>query len=294
MSNRYNKSAAKGKLLLDNLIDFWKRFKQNKPSVVGLIIIIFFALIALLAPKISPYPPFKINFNMKFLPPNSEYLMGTDNFGRDILSRIFWGARVSLFIGFVSTGISVLVGVVLGSIAGYIGGKTDEIIMRIVEVFMMLPTFFLVLIIVFVFGSSIWNVMVVLGLTMWPGTARLMRAEFLSFKERDFVQAAKVLGASNLTIIFSEILPNAIFPVIVNSSMQIAGAIMTEASLSFLGLGDPNNVSWGWMLNDAMKSFRSGWWMAVFPGLAITITVISFNLIGDGLNDALNPQLKER
>jgi peptide/nickel transport system permease protein len=294
MSNRYNKSAAKGKLLLDHLIDFWKRFKQNKPSVVGLIIIIFFALIALLAPKISPYPPFKINFNMKFLPPNSEYLMGTDNFGRDILSRIFWGARVSLFIGFVSTGISVLVGVVLGSIAGYIGGKTDEIIMRIVEVFMMLPTFFLVLIIVFVFGSSIWNVMVVLGLTMWPGTARLMRAEFLSFKERDFVQAAKVLGASNLTIIFSEILPNAIFPVIVNSSMQIAGAIMTEASLSFLGLGDPNNVSWGWMLNDALKSFRSGWWMAVFPGLAITITVISFNLIGDGLNDALNPQLKER
>jgi peptide/nickel transport system permease protein len=235
-----------------------------------------------------------MNFGETYLPPNSDYLLGTDQFGRDVLSRLIWGTRVSLFVGFLSTGIASIIGITLGSIAGYTGGKIDEIIMRLVEIFMMIPTFFLILTVVTLFGSSIWNVMLILGFTGWPGTARMIRAEFLSIKEKEFVEAAKMVGLSNFVIAFSEILPNAIFPAIVNASMRISGAIMTESSLSFLGLGDPNQSSWGWMLNDAMKSFRRAWWLSTFPGLAITITVISFNLIGDGLNDALNPHLKER
>jgi peptide/nickel transport system permease protein len=201
---------------------------------------------------------------------------------------------VSLFIGFVSASISAIVGIALGAIAGFYGGKIDNIIMSIVDIFLTLPTFFLILSIAFIFGASIWNVMVIIGLTIWPSTARMIRAEFLSLKEREFVKAARVVGAGDMHILLHEVLPNAIFVAIVNTTLQVAGAVMTEASLSFLGVGDPNSVSWGWMLNDAMKTFRVAWWLSLFPGLAISITVIAFNLVGDGLNDALNPHLKER
>jgi peptide/nickel transport system permease protein len=231
---------------------------------------------------------------MIYMPPSISYPLGTDQYGRDVLSRVIWGTRISLLIGFVSAGISAVLGIVLGAISGYYGGRVDNIIMGLVDIFLTLPTFFLIMSIAFVFGGSVWNVMVIIGLTIWPGTARLVRAEFLSLKEREFVKAARVIGSGEARIIFGEILPNAIFVAIVNTSLQVAGAIMTEASLSFLGIGDPNTVSWGWMLNDALKTFRVAWWTSFFPGLAISITAVAFNLIGDGLNDTFNPHLKER
>lgn len=273
---------------------FWRRFKQNRVAVLGLGLIISLTALALLAPYISPSDPFKMNLNKRMLPPSFTNLMGTDQFGRDVSSRVIWGTRVSLFVGLVAAGISALVGVVVGAISGYYGGKIDEVLMRIVEVFLTIPTFFLILLILAVFGRNIWLTMAIIGLTYWPGTARLIRAECLSFKEQEFVEAARGVGASDFHIIFREILPNAIFPAVVNTSLLVAQAILIEAALSFLGIGDPNLVSWGWILNDALKVFRSAWWTALFPGVMISITVMAFNLVGDGLNDALNPRLKER
>lgn len=285
------------KLETENFIGFWKRFKKNKAALLGLFIFIFFFIVAITSPFLAPYDPFDMNLHdpdAPLNPPNSNHLLGTDAAGRDLLSRLMYGTRTSLFIGFLSTGISLFIGIIFGSIAGYYGGMWDNIIMRFVDTFLMLPTFFLILIIAAVFGSNIWNVMWIIGLTGWPGITRLIRGGFLSFKNMDFVIAAKGSGSSDLHIMFGEILRNAIYPAIVASSMRISGAIMTESSLSFLGLGDPNAVSWGWLLNEAMRAFRIAWWLPLFPGLAITIIAIGFNLIGDGINDALNPHLKER
>lgn len=279
-----------------DLWQFWLRYKKNRIAVIGLAIFISLIFVAVLAPFLSPSNPYEMRLELKYrmLAPSWEHLMGTDYFGRDVFSRVIWGTRISLFIGFACAGISALVGIFLGSIAGYFGGKLGSLIDRVLEIFLVIPRFFLILIIVAVFGGSIWNVMVIIGLTIWPSTARLVRAEFLSLKEWDFVMAARSTGASDVYIIFREILPNALHTAIVNGSLQVAAAILTEASLSFLGLGDPNVVSWGWILNEALRSFRNAPWVGIFPGLAISLTVMAFNLIGDGLNDALNPHLKER
>ena len=273
---------------------FWERYRKNKIAVMGLIVFILLVFTATGSPQIAPFDPFEIDLKEKFSPPNLTHLMGTDEFGRDIYSRIVWGTRVSLIIGVGTSLIAFVIGVSLGAISGYFGGKTDAVIMRVVEIFMTLPTFFLILTIVAIFGSNLLNVLILIAITRWPSTARLIRAQFLTFKQRDFVEAARGLGASKSRIIFSEILPNAIFPGIVDISMRSAGAIMIEASLSFLGLSDPNYISWGRMLNWAIHYLRQGWWVSVFPGIAIAITVLAFNLIGDGLNDALNPYSKER
>jgi peptide/nickel transport system permease protein len=214
--------------------------------------------------------------------------------GRDQLSRVIWGTRISLFVGFVSAGISIGVGVILGSVAGYYGGIVDDLIMRFVDFFLVIPTFFLILLIIAMYGTSIWNIMFVIGLTAWPSTTRLIRGQFLSLKEQPFVEAEKALGASDLRIIFRCILPNAIHPVLVNLSFRVGSAIISEAGLSFLGLGDPRSISWGQMLNVAQRFIRTAWWMAIFPGLLISLAVLSFNMVGDGLNDALNPRLMER
>lgn len=290
-TKRFVKNQAKG------FVEFWGRYRKNRAAVGGLAMVVGFAIVAFLAPIISPSNPFEMHLqglSLIYNPPGVAHLMGTDQFGRDVLSRIIWGSRVSLLVGFVAAGISASVGISLGSIAGYYGGRIDDIVMRVVDVFMTVPSFFLILTIVMIFGSSLSNVMIIIGLTIWPGTARLIRAEFLSFKEKEFVQAARSIGAGDRHIIFREIAPNAVFPAIVNASLQVGGAILTESALSFLGLGDANQVSWGFILNEAISSFLRAWWLSAFPGLMICLVVISFNLVGDGLNDASNPYLKER
>lgn len=274
--------------------EFWRRYKKSKTAMLGLAIIISFTTIAIFAPILAPYDPWHIDFSQKFQKPNMKHLMGTDQFGRDILSRIIWGSRVCLTIGFVAAGISAFIGILIGATSGYFGGKVDDVLMRFTEMFLVIPRFFLILLIVSLFGGSVWNVMIVIGLTSWPGTARLVRAEFLSLKEREFVEAARLVGAKDFKIMFRHILPNALSPVIVSSSLRVAGSILSEAGLSFLGLGDLTHITWGQMLNRSNHFMRTAWWMAVFPGLMIFMTVLSFNLIGDGLNDALNPRLKEK
>ncbi len=282
--------------ILERFHGFWIQYKKNRASVVGLLIICSMVIIAIFAPYIATYDPYDMHFgkNNVFQPPNKKYLLGTDKFGRDVFSRLLFGTRVSLLVGFVAASISAVIGITLGAISGYYGGKFDNMLMRFVDVFLTLPTFLLILMVAAIFGGNIWHVMVIIGATAWPGTTRQIRAQFLSLKSRPFVESARSLGAGSAHIIFREILPNGIFPAIVAMSFQIGGAILTEAGLSFLGLGDPNTVSWGWMLNDALQGFRMAWWLPVFPGLVITIVVIAFNLIGDGLNDALNPRLKEK
>jgi len=280
-----------------DLSGFARRYVKNRAAVLGFVIFIFYFVMALAAPVLAPYDPFDMNLNdpnVVLKPPRQRNPLGTDEYGRDVLSRLVYGSRVSLFVGFLSSGIALVIGVAVGSFAGYKGGKVDDMIMRFVDMFLTIPTFFLILLVTAVFGGSVWNVMMILGLTGWPGVARLIRAQFLSLRQKDFVTAAVGAGAQDLHIIIREILPNAIFPAIVDASMRISGAIMTESSLSFLGLGDPTQPSWGMMLNEAMSAFRIAWWLSLFPGLAITTASIAFNLIGDGLNDMLNPRLKER
>lgn len=279
-------------------LEFWRRYSRNRAAAVGFVIVSFLGFVALFAPFISPQDPFRMDLTTGsiYQPPfaSVQHLFGTDQYGRDVLSRIIWGTRISLLVGIVSAAISAFVGILLGAISGFYGGKVDNIIMRVVDVFLTLPTFFLILSIAFIFGANVWNVIAIIGLTIWPSTARVVRAEFLSYREREFVKAARIIGASNAHIILKEILPNAIFVAIVNTSLQVAGAIMTEASLSFLGVGDANVISWGWMLNDSLKTFQVAWWIQLFAGAAISIAVVAFNILGDGLNDVLNPHLKER
>jgi len=280
--------------LVGGINDFWKRYKKNRGAVVGLIVIASFVAVAVFTPYLSLYDPYKIDLTVRNVAPCSRHPLGTDDFGRDILSRLMWGSRVSLSVGFVSAGIAGAVAVFFGSISGYYGGKIDDIIMRLADIFMIIPTFFLVLLIVSVFGGNIYYIMVVVGLTQWPSPTRIMRAQFLSVREKDFIEASVALGASDFRIIVSHILPNAIYPIIIRTSLAVSYGIMTEAGLSFLGLGDPNLITWGGMLNRAMLFIRNAWWQALFPGLAISALVLAFNMVGDGLNDAFNPKLRER
>ena len=273
--------------------EFWRRYKKSPSAVIGLFLISIFILIVIFGPNVAPYSPSAFK-SPAFNPPDSQNLMGTDDLGRDIFSRVLYGARVSLIIGFLSALLSTLVGVIVGSFSGYYGGRIDDLLTRLTEFFQVLPKFFLALIIVALFGSGIVNVVLVIAVLSWPSTARLVRAEFLYLKELEFIEAARSIGAGSLSIMFNEILPNAIHVAIVNMSMQAASSILIEAGLSFLGLSDPNVISWGYMLRNAQDFYTYAWWMAIFPGFAIFLTVLSFNLIGEGLNDALNPMLKEK
>lgn len=297
----FEQVTKKGVSLLKQFLDFWMLFRKNRGAVVGVVIALFFGFMAIFASFIMPYDPWHQTLVAPpestdgiYKPPSREHWLGTDELGRDVLSRVIMGSRTSMVVGFVAAGVSMLLGITLGSIAGYFGGRVDGTIMRITDIFLTLPTFFLILLIISIWGRNPIFVMIIIGVTIWPSTARLIRAEFLSFKMQDFTIAARAAGAGPGHIIFREILPNAAFAAIVNISMQIALAIITEASLSFLGLGDPNAASWGWQLQLSMKSIRLAWWVSTFPGLAISLVVLSFNLIGDGLNDAMNPHLKER
>ena len=218
--------------------------------------------------------------------------MGTDGLGRDVLSIIIHGSRVSLMVGISAAMISAVVGTLLGVVAGYFGGRIDTVVGEFINAFMMMPTFFLILIVIALFGSGMEKVMVVIGLTGWTGNAKIMRAQAMSLRGRTFVRAAEAIGESRLRIMVSHIIPNGIFPVVANTAMGVCAAIMTESSLSFLGLGDPNVISWGQLIFNGKAYITNGWWMCVFGGLAIVYTVITFFMIGDGLNILMNPKLR--
>lgn len=274
--------------------EFVERLLKNKLAIAGLVIVALLFAVAILAPYISPYPPDDIDTTQVLWPPSSSHKLGTDELGRDVLSRIFHGARVSLSVGFVAVGISTFIGVILGALAGYYGGIVDRIIMRFVDIMLCFPSFFLILAVIAFVGPSIWNIMIVIGVTSWMGVSRLVRAEFLSLKERDFVVAAVSQGASDRRIIFFHILPNSMAPVLVSATLGVAAAVLVESGLSFLGLGvQPPDPSWGNMLTEGKDNIEIAWWLSVFPGLAILITVMGYNLLGEGIRDALDPRLKQ-
>ncbi len=269
------------------------RLCGNPLTLSGLIIVGILVFTAIFAPVLAPYDPQKIDTYHVLEPPCSAHLLGTDGLGRDCLSRLIYGSRISLLVGFVAVGIATFVGTVLGAIAGYYGKWVDSLIMRFVDIMLCFPTIFLIMAVIAFLEPSIWNIMIVIGLTGWMGVARLVRAEFLSLKKRDFVLAARISGASDLQIVFSEILPNAIAPILVSATLGVGGAILTESALSFLGIGvQPPTPSWGNMLTEGKDNLEIAWWLSVFPGLAILITVLGYNLLGEGLRDFFDPRKK--
>jgi len=264
-------------------------------AVGGLALIGVIFLIAGFASFVAPYDPGKTEVSVKLKSPSLLHYLGTDQLGRDVFSRMLYGSRISLSVGFVAVGISIFIGVLVGAIAGYYGGWVDSILMRFVDTMLCFPSFFLILTIVALLGPQIFNIMVVIGITSWMGTARFVRAEFLSLRERDYVQAAHVLGVKDHRIIFRHILPNALAPVFVSATLKVASAILIEAGLSFLGFGvQPPKPSWGNILTEGRMYIFDAWWLTIFPGLAILLTVLSFNLLGEGLRDALDPRLRGR
>jgi peptide/nickel transport system permease protein len=278
--------------MLRHAIESWRRFRRNRLAVLGLVLVVLTVVMAILAPVLSPEGPFAIA-GARLRPPGLDHWLGTDHLGRDILAGVLYGARTSFLVGVLSVVIALVVGIVVGAVAGYYGGRIDDLLMRLTEVFQVMPRFFLALIIVAIFGANIWGIVFVIGILNWAEIARLLRGEFLTYKERPFVMAARAYGASDFSIIAVEILPNALSPVIVAGSLQVASAVLLEASLSFLGVGDPNTMSWGSMLNSAQQYLRYAWWTATFPGIAICLMTLGVALSSDGLNDALNPRLKE-
>ena len=272
-----------------------KEILKNKLIIFGLVVIILMYAVAIFAPVIATHNPNEIHLepNERLLPPSKAHLLGTDDLGRDLYSRMAYGARISLSIGFIAVLIMLLIGIILGAIAGYYGGWIDAAIMRLIEIMMCFPTFYLILMILAFLGPSIVYVMLVIGVTSWMGLARLVRAEFLSLREREFVVAAKALGASDSRIAFRHILPNALAPVFVSATLSVGGAILLESGLSFLGLGvQIPTPSWGNIISTGRFYIDSAWWLTLFPRLALLVTVLSFYLVGEGLRTILDPRLK--
>lgn len=262
-------------------------------AMAGAAIVLAMFLLALLASMVGRDPG-AIDIAHRLQSPSLAFPLGTDDLGRDVLVRILYGARISLMVGFVAVGISTFIGILLGAMAGYYGRWIDSLIMRFVDIMLCFPTFFLILAVIAFLKPSIWNIMIIIGLTSWMGVARLVRAEFLSLKERDFVLAAQAIGARDARIIFRHILPNAISPVLVSATLGVAGAILTESALSFLGIGvQPPTPSWGNMLIAGKQTLGTAWWLSVFPGLAILITVLGYNLLGEGIRDAMDPRIRD-
>ena len=259
---------------------------KNRLTVCGGVVLLLLALVAGAAPWLSPHDPLQVNLPDALLPPSAAYPLGTDQLGRDVLSRLLYGTRISLLIGFIAVGIAVVIGTGIGAIAGFYGGWVDAILMRFVDTMLSIPTIFLLLSIIAVLGPSIQVVMAVIGLTSWMGLARLVRAELLSLKEREFVLAARVLGASPVRLITRHLLPNAMAPVVVSATLGVGGAILTESVLSYLGLGvQPPTPSWGNILNEGRIALGVAWWLTVSPGVCILMTVLAFNLLGEGLRE---------
>ena len=265
-----------------------KKLLRNKLFAAGALIVACFMAVAIFAPLIAPYDPALIQFNKTFLPPSWEFFFGTDDLGRDIFSRMVFGARVSMFVGLLSVAVSVFIGTAVGLAAGYYGRWTDSVLMRFTDIMLCFPSFFLILAVVAFLQPSLFNVMLVIGLTSWMGVARLVRAETLSLRTRDFIVAAYLGGVSSGKILFKHILPNVISVVTVSATLGVAGAILTESALSFLGLGtQPPTPSWGNILTAGKDNILFAWWLSFFPGIAILVTVLGFNLMGEGLRDML-------
>ena len=270
---------------------FLNRFIRHRLALAGTALVVLLFLVSGLASFLSPYDPDKLDPRNRLKPPSQEHLLGTDSLGRDVLSRLIWGAQISLKVGFVAVGLATAIGLMLGAVAGYYGGFIDGIIMRFCDLMLCFPSMFLILAVIAILEPSVWNVMIVIGLTSWMGVARLVRAEFIALKNRDFVLSAKALGASDLRIIGRHLLPNALAPIVVSATLGVAGAILVESALSFLGLGvQPPTATWGAMLADGKDYLGRAWWLSLYPGLAILITVLSYNLMGEGLRDALDPR----
>lgn len=276
------------------ILVLWRRFSRNRAAVLGLALFVIVILMAALADVITPGDPLRLAGTPLSEPfAAAENPWGTDQLGRDIMAGIFHGARISLAIGVVATIISIVIGIAIGAVAGYFGGRIDGALMRVTEAFQTIPSFVLLLTLVAIFGSKIENIVIAIGVVSWTAPARMVRAEFMSLRKREFVDAARNLGVGDFSIIFREILPNALPPVIVFASVVMATSILMESALAFLGLGDPNYASWGNMIGQGRAVLRTAWFCSVIPGMAILLTVLSFSLMGEGLNDALNPRQKK-
>lgn len=275
------------------LIEVWKRLKKSKLAVFGFVILIILIFVAIFAKQIAPYDYAKQDLQHTFEFPDAKHIFGTDNFGRDIFSRVIYGTRISLSVGFIAVGIAAVIGGILGAAAGYYGGVIDNVIMRFMDVLLAIPQILLAIAIVAALGSGMQNLMIAVGISSIPGYARIVRASVLSIKDQEFVEAAKAAGSSDARIIFHHIIPNSMAPIIVQATLGVAIAILTAAGLSFIGLGiQPPTPEWGSMLSGGRQYIRDYWYMTLFPGLAIVITIFSLNVLGDGLRDALDPKLK--
>ena len=292
---------------------YWERIKRRRPAIAGLAFLLFLIILAALGPYFTKSPT-SVDFDEKNMPPPGfgieqsmydsqtgnfistelrgtwAHPLGTDGMGRDMLAMLISGARVSLLVGLIATGIAIIIGAIIGTTSAYLGGRMDDLLMRATDIFMTFPFLLLLILIVYLFGSSLTLIILAIGLTGWTGTARLVRSETLSLRTRDFVIASKALGASDLRIIFHHLLPNTLGSIIVLATLSIPGAILAEAALSFIGLGDPQVASWGNILNAGQGSLQTAWWVAVEPGIMLFLTVLSFNFLGDGLRDAFDPK----
>jgi len=267
---------------------FWHEFVYTRASLLGLCIVGAAVVIALITPALPLPDPTALSADT-YASPSPAHLFGTDNLGRDVFSSVLWGTRLSLLFGVVVASLSAVLGIVLGTLPGYFGGIVDDAFSRFFELFLSIPALVLLIVVVTILGTNLFVIMVIVGLTVWPSTAKIMRAQVLSQKQRDYVMAARAAGARDFWIMTRHIVPNAVQPVIANSTLLIGSAIVLEASLSFLGLGDANIISWGRLLRSAQAYYYNAWWMGVFPGLAITVTVLGFTLLGDALNRILSP-----
>lgn len=275
-------------------MSFWRRFCRNRSAVVGLFILAIVILIAASANILFPEDPFKLVGQSMSAPLENGFLLGSDTLGRDVAAGMAHGARVSLLIGLLATTVAVSLGVLLGAFAGYFGGWIDDVLMRLTEMFQTIPSFIFAILIVTIMKPSINSVIIAIAVVSWPAVARLVRGEFMAMRNREFVQACHIIGMSDWRIMVREILPNCLSPIIVSGSLMVATAILIESGLAFLGLGDPNIISWGFQIGAGRTVLRSAWWVCTFPGIAIMLTVLAINLVGEGLNDAMNPRLRER
>ena len=273
---------------------FWGRFSKNKSAVFGLIILFLVILMAVIANWIYPDDPFRLAGKPMSSPGTNGFLLGSDTLGRDVAAGIAHGAKTSILIGLLATIAAVFIGIIFGALAGYYGGIIDDALMRVTEIFQTIPSFVFAILLVAIMKPSIESIVIAITVVSWPAVARLVRGEFMSLKNREFVQACHTLGMNDSRIMMREILPNCLSPVIVIGSLMVATAILIESGLAFLGLGDPNIMSWGFQIGAGRTMLRSAWWVCTFPGIAILITVLAINLVGEGLNDAFNPRLRER